>query len=148
MYNKLPYVHLDMIIYLLLVTRHHFLQTSMQSWNTMEHKRTLHGSSWLSFFSIFQFLLTFHHNKANITTSAMTINYIGLVVLIIGGLFLLMAIIQPKNFIVYKGLIARSELCWGEGNGPKFMMAYSLMMIVFGALLMFRVFGKQEEKED
>ena len=78
----------------------------------------------------------------------MTINYSGLAVLIIGGLFLLMAIIQPKNFIVYKGLIARSELCWGEGNGPKVMMAYSLMMIVFGALLMFRVFGEHEEKED
>ena len=78
----------------------------------------------------------------------MTINYIGLVIVIIGGLFLLMAIVQPKNFIVYKGLIARSELCWGEGNGPKFMAAYSLMMIVFGALLMFRVFGKQEGKDD
>ena len=78
----------------------------------------------------------------------MTINYIGLAILIIGGLFLLMAIIQPKKFIVYKGLIAKSELFWGEGNGPKVMMAYSLMMIVFGALLMFRVFGKQEDKED
>ena len=80
--------------------------------------------------------------------STMTINYIGLVILIIGGLFLLMAIAQPKNFIVYKGLIARSEVCWGEGNGPKVMAAYSLMMIVFGLLLMFRVFGKQDEKED
>ena len=74
----------------------------------------------------------------------MTINYSGLAVLIIGGLFLLMAVIQPKNFIVYKVLIARSERCWGEENAPKVMMAYSLMMIVYGALLMFRVFGKQE----
>ena len=78
----------------------------------------------------------------------MTINYIGLVILIIGGLFLLMVIAQPKKIIVYKGLIARSEVCWGEGNGPKVMAAYSLMMIVFGLLLMFRVFGKQDEKED
>jgi hypothetical protein len=77
----------------------------------------------------------------------MTINYAGLAVLIIGGLFLLMAIVQPKNFIVYRGLIARHEWCWGEGNGARFMMAYSVMMIVFGMLLMLRVFGKHEEKE-
>jgi hypothetical protein len=78
----------------------------------------------------------------------MTINYIGLVIIIIGGFFLLMAIVQPKNFIMYKGLIARSELCWGEGNGPKFMMAYSLIMMVFGTLLMFRVIGQPKEKEE
>ena len=79
----------------------------------------------------------------------MSINSIGIVILIIGLLFLTMAVIQPKKFIVYRALIARSEVCWGEGNGPKFMMVYSMMMIVFGALLMFRVFGKQDEvKED
>ena len=78
----------------------------------------------------------------------MTINYAGLAVLIIGGLFLLMAIAQPKNFIVYRGLIARHELCWGEGNGANFMMAYSVMMIVFGTLLMLRVFGKQDEEKE
>jgi hypothetical protein len=74
-------------------------------------------------------------------------NYIGLVIFIIGGLLLLMAIAQPKNFIVYQCLIARSEVCC-EGSGPKVMAANSLMMIVIGLLLMFRVFGKQEEKED
>ena len=60
-----------------------------------------------------------------------------------------MAVVQPKKFIIYRALIAKSELCWGEGTGPKFMMVYSMMMIVFGALLTFRVFGKQDEvKED
>ncbi len=78
----------------------------------------------------------------------MTINYAGLVVLIIGILFLMMAIIDPSKFIVYKMLNARSEMCVGEGNGRYFMMAYSVVMIVFGVLLMLRVFGKQEEEHE
>ena len=79
----------------------------------------------------------------------MTINYIGLVIIIIGVVFLMISIIQPKEFIIYKVLNQKSEMCWGEGNGPKFMLAYSVLMIVFGVLLMLRVFGKQEEiKED
>ena len=78
----------------------------------------------------------------------MTINYAGLVVLIIGILFLMMAIIDPSKFIVYKMLNARSEMYVGEGNGRYFMMAYSVVMMVFGVLLMLRVFGKQEEEHE
>ena len=78
----------------------------------------------------------------------MTFNYIGLVILIIGALFFAMSITQPDNFIIYKMLKARS-LCCGEENASKVIMTYSLMMIIFGLLLMLRVFGKQEiDKED
>ena len=48
----------------------------------------------------------------------MTINYIGLVILIIGALFLVMSIMKPEHFIVYKMLKARSAKCWGEDNAP------------------------------
>lgn len=75
----------------------------------------------------------------------MTINYWGLVVSVVGSLFLAMAVIQPENFIVYRMLKARSTLCVGEGNEAKYMMAYSVVMMVFGFLVMFRVLGKQEE---
>ena len=79
----------------------------------------------------------------------MTINYIGLVILIIGALFLAMSITKPDNFFVYKMLKARSAMCCGEDNAPKVIMTYSLMMMIFGLLLMLRVFGKQEiDKED
>ena len=77
----------------------------------------------------------------------MSINYIGLVILVIGLCFLVMSILQPEEFIIYKALKSRSQLCWGEENAAKWMIAYSVMMVVFGALLMFRVFGEQE-KED
>ena len=79
----------------------------------------------------------------------MTFNYIGLVILIIGALFLAMSITKPDNFFVYKMLKARSSLCCGEENASKVIMTYSVMMIIFGLLLMLRVFGKQEiDKEN
>eukprot|EP00585_Thalassiosira_rotula_P025345 CAMPEP_0196239686 /NCGR_PEP_ID=MMETSP0913-20130531/11350_1 /TAXON_ID=49265 /ORGANISM="Thalassiosira rotula, Strain GSO102" /LENGTH=77 /DNA_ID=CAMNT_0041521707 /DNA_START=172 /DNA_END=405 /DNA_ORIENTATION=- len=74
----------------------------------------------------------------------MTVNYIGLILIIIGALFFAMAIIQPENFIVYKLFKARSTPCVGEGNEAKYMMAYSTMMIVFGFLVLFRVIGRQD----
>ena len=77
----------------------------------------------------------------------MTLNYIGLAILIIGVIFFSMAVWQPENFMVYKLLKARSTPCVGEGNEAKYMAAYSLLMIIFGTLLMFRVFGKQEEEK-
>eukprot|EP00578_Thalassiosira_sp_NH16_P006149 CAMPEP_0181118560 /NCGR_PEP_ID=MMETSP1071-20121207/23144_1 /TAXON_ID=35127 /ORGANISM="Thalassiosira sp., Strain NH16" /LENGTH=77 /DNA_ID=CAMNT_0023203069 /DNA_START=89 /DNA_END=322 /DNA_ORIENTATION=+ len=73
----------------------------------------------------------------------MTINYIGLAILIIGAAFLAMAVIQPDSFFFYKILKARSTPCVGEGNEAKYMAAYSIMMMIFGLLLMLRVFGKQ-----
>jgi hypothetical protein len=76
-------------------------------------------------------------------------NYNGLVILIIGALFLAMSITKPDNFFVYKVLKSKSALCYGEENAPKVMMAYSLMLMIFGLLLMLRVFGKQEiDKEN
>jgi len=74
----------------------------------------------------------------------MAINYIGLILVVIGALFFAMAIIQPENFIVYKLLKARSTPCVGEGNEAKYMMAYSTIIVVFGFLVLFRVIGKQE----
>lgn len=74
----------------------------------------------------------------------MAINYIGLVVLIIGAIFFAMAVVQPENFIVYKMLKARSTPCVGEGSEAKFMAEYSVVMMIFGGMLMFRVFGEQE----
>ena len=76
----------------------------------------------------------------------MTFNYIGLVILIIGALFFAMSITQPDNFIIYKMLKARSAMCCGEENASKVIMTYSLMMIIFGLLLMLRVFGKLVSK--
>ena len=93
--------------------------------------------------------LSLELNKRTITTLNMTFNYIGLVILIIGALFFAMSITQPDNFIIYKMLKARSAMCCGEENASKVIMTYSLMMIIFGLLLMLRVFGKQEiDKED
>ena len=75
----------------------------------------------------------------------MGLNYIGLAILTIGALFATMAVLQPENFIVYKMLKARATPCAGEGNEWKWILTYSLMVVIFGALLMFRVFGKQEK---
>ena len=73
----------------------------------------------------------------------MTLNYIGLVILLSGVLFLAIAVIQPEKFIVYKILKARSTVCFGD-NAKWMLMAYGVMIIVFGLLLMLRVFGKQQ----
>ena len=85
----------------------------------------------------------------NNSIMSINFNYIGLVILIIGALFFAMSIMKPEHFIVYKMLKAKSAICCGEDDAPKVIMTYSLMMIIFGLLLMLRVFGKQEiDKED
>ena len=76
----------------------------------------------------------------------MGVNYIGLVIVVIGALFAAMALLKPEHFIVYKMLKAKAA-CVGEGNEWKWILTYSIMMMIFGALMMFRVFGKQD-KED
>lgn len=73
----------------------------------------------------------------------MGINYAGLVVLVIGALFLVMAVVQP-DICLYRSLKSKSSLCVGEEASARFVMAYSLLMVIFGTLLTFRVFGKQE----
>jgi len=82
-------------------------------------------------------------NKRITHTEKYDFNYIGLVILIIGALFLAMSITKPDNFFVYKMLKSISALCWGQDNAPK-VMAYSLMMMIFGLLLMLRVFGNRK----
>lgn len=77
----------------------------------------------------------------------MTINIAGLVVLVIGAIFLAIAIVNPRDFIVYKLLVGRATPCAGEGNERKWIAAYSVIMMVFGLLLMLRVFGKKDEGE-
>ena len=74
----------------------------------------------------------------------MAINYIGLLVLIIGLLFFALAVVQPEKFIIYRILKARATPCVGEGNEYKWIAVYSIAMVVFGGLLMFRVFGAQD----
>ncbi len=73
----------------------------------------------------------------------MEINIIGLVLLIIGALFLLLAAFHPENFFVYKLLKGRATPCVGEENARVFIAGYSVLIMVFGLLLMLRVFGKQ-----
>ena len=62
-------------------------------------------------------------------------------------MFFAMALVQPESFFLYKMLKARATHCVGDGNEAKYIAAYSVVMMIFGLLLMLRVFGKQE-KED
>ena len=70
----------------------------------------------------------------------MEINPAGLAVLIIGVLFLSMAIINPQNFVVYKLMVGKATPCVGEGNERKWIACYSTAMIVMGSLVTFGVF--------
>mmetsp|Transcript_30945 Transcript_30945/g.65283 ORF Transcript_30945/g.65283 Transcript_30945/m.65283 type:complete len:103 (+) Transcript_30945:140-448(+) len=79
----------------------------------------------------------------------MEINISGLVILIIGALFLLLATFHPENFFVYKLLKGRAAVCVGDENARVLIAGYSVVMMIFGLLLMLRVFGKQvDDGED
>ena len=75
----------------------------------------------------------------------MALNIAGLVVVIVGCLFLLLALAEAKNNPVYRLLVQRAICCVGCGDADQeknearariWIATYSTLMIVFGALVM------------
>lgn len=56
------------------------------------------------------------------------------VLLILAGLFMLISGILKSNFIVYRLLVARSRILWGD-NVHRFYQISGLAVIVFGFLV-------------
>ncbi len=54
------------------------------------------------------------------------------------GLFMLVCASLKSEFIIYRLLVARSKILWGE-NVHRFLQVTGTMVIVFGALMAFGV---------
>ena len=78
----------------------------------------------------------------------MAINIGGLAVLLVGALFLALAVIQPEHFFLYQILVARARPCCGEGTERRWIFVYSIMMVIFGALVMLGVIPGKGDAED
>ena len=56
--------------------------------------------------------------------------------IIAAGLFMLVCASLKSEFIIYRLLVARSKILWGE-NVHRFLQIAGTMVIVFGALVAF-----------
>lgn len=62
-------------------------------------------------------------------------------ILIIGiGLFMLISSLTKSDFIIYKILVARSKILWGE-NVHRFYQIIGPILIIFGILIAMGVIG-------
>lgn len=59
---------------------------------------------------------------------------------IIIGLFLLIGSVKKSDFIIFKLLVARAKILWGK-NVYTFFMVSSILIMVFGILMVIGVFG-------
>jgi len=59
---------------------------------------------------------------------------------IIIGLFMLISSIMKSEFIIYKLLVARSKILWGE-NVHNFLMISGILIIIMGVLMTMGIFG-------
>ena len=55
------------------------------------------------------------------------------VTIILIGLFMLISALKKSDFIIYRLMVARSKLLWGE-NVHKFYQAVGVILIVIGIL--------------
>lgn len=83
----------------------------------------------------------------------MALNIAGLVVVIIGSLFLFLAIFELKSNPLYRLLVHRASWCVGCGDDDQekkeararvWIATYSTLMIIFGALVMEGVFVERK----
>jgi len=63
------------------------------------------------------------------------------ILMIIAGLFMLISSLMKSNFIIYRILVARSKILWGE-NVHRFYQVAGAVIIVFGILMIIGVIGK------
>jgi len=68
----------------------------------------------------------------------------GLLMVAIGA-FLLFCGLLKSNFIIYRFLVTRSQLFWGEGDKVHiFYVIVGAIIIVFGILFAIGIFNKQK----
>lgn len=58
--------------------------------------------------------------------------------IVAAGLFMLVCASLKSQFIIYRLLVARSKILWGE-NVHRFHQVAGTMVIVFGVLVAFRI---------
>jgi len=56
------------------------------------------------------------------------------ILIVLAGLFLLISSIKKSDFIVYRLLVARSKILWGD-NTHRFHQIVGAIIIVFGVLV-------------
>jgi hypothetical protein len=65
------------------------------------------------------------------------------IVMILIGIFFFISGILKSNFVIYRLLISRSRLLWGEGNAVHyFYIVVGILIAIVGILLAFGVIGK------
>ena len=63
------------------------------------------------------------------------------VLVIIAGLFMLISGLMKSNFVIYRILVARSKILWGE-NVHRFYQIVGAVVIVFGVLMTIGIIGR------
>ncbi|KAL3795346.1 hypothetical protein HJC23_009519 [Cyclotella cryptica] len=71
----------------------------------------------------------------------------GIAVLVVGALFMALAIFQPENSCIVTVLKARAG-CIKPEHRRSFIMTYSFIMMIFGVLLIVGVIGKKDQEEE
>lgn len=59
---------------------------------------------------------------------------------IVIGLFMVISSIMKSEFIIYKLLVTRSKILWGE-NAHNFLMVSGLLIIIVGFLMIIGIIG-------
>jgi len=63
------------------------------------------------------------------------------ILMIMAGLFMLISSLVKSNFIIYRILVARSKILWGE-SVHRFYQIIGTIVIVFGVLMIIGIIGK------
>lgn len=63
------------------------------------------------------------------------------ILVIMAGLFMLISSLKKSNFIIYRLLVARSRILWGE-NVHRFYQIVGAIIIVVGVLMAIGIIGK------
>jgi len=67
-------------------------------------------------------------------------NFLWGTLMLLIGLFILISSLSKSNFIIYKLLVARSKILWGE-NVHTFLLIIGIIIMILSSLFFFNIWG-------